>query len=290
MTEFAHFQNISVSFEQLSSDGGDVAGKVAVVKLNRPEKLNGLTIDMLRDLSTTARTLARDPELRGIILAGEGASFCAGLDFGSALQPTRSARFALATGFLPDIHGTNVFQRACWDWRRVPVPVIAIVHGHCYGGGLQIALGADFRITTADSRWSVLETKWGLIPDMSGIRTLTDQLPLDQAKWLTMSGEELSGASATNLGLATTTAPDLTAATEEAWSRMHRLVGRSPDQLAATKRLYMNTSKSPRATFRAERIEQLMLFARENTVRARSAALKKVAPRYARRGTWLGRG
>ncbi len=140
---------------------------VARVQLSRPDKLNALTLDMLDDLVATARRLRADRSLRAVILSGAGDSFCAGLDFATVLKTPR----AVAAAFVPRPWlGTNTFQEACWAWRRLPVPVVAAVHGHCFGGGVQIALGADFRFATPDAKWSVLESKWGLIPDMSGIR------------------------------------------------------------------------------------------------------------------------
>src|SRR5699024_1605018 len=114
--------------------------------------------------------LRKDRTLRAVVLVGEGDAFCSGLDFASVLEsPVR-----MAGAFLPrPWNGTNAFQEACWAWRRLPVPVIAAVHGHCYGGGLQIALAADFRISTAEAKWSVMESRWGLVPDMTGAQTLS---------------------------------------------------------------------------------------------------------------------
>ncbi|WP_048731275.1 crotonase/enoyl-CoA hydratase family protein [Corynebacterium amycolatum] len=273
--------NVNVTYEHLAVADSEAA-KIAVVSLNRGDKLNGLTLEMLTELSAVARKLATDRDLRGVILRGEGKSFCAGLDFASAFKkPSRILR-----SFVPDIHGTNLFQRACWDWRRLPVPVIAAVHGHCYGGGLQIALGADFRITTSDAKWSILEAKWGLIPDMSGMRTILDEVSADTARWLTMSGEELNGKEATEIGLATWAVDTEDAALELAKEKLAQLATRSPDQLAATKRLFRDVHRSPRSTFRAERTQQLLLLARKNTAIIRNAAMKKVSPKFARRGTW----
>lgn len=273
--------NVNVTYEHLAVADSEAA-KIAVVSLDRGDKLNGLTLEMLTELSAVARKLATDRDLRGVILRGEGKSFCAGLDFASAFKkPSRILR-----SFVPDIHGTNLFQRACWDWRRLPVPVIAAVHGHCYGGGLQIALGADFRITTSDAKWSILEAKWGLIPDMSGMRTILDEVSADTARWLTMSGEELNGKEATEIGLATWAVDTEDAALELSKEKLAQLATRSPDQLAATKRLFRDVHRSPRSTFRAERTQQLLLLARKNTVIIRNAAMKKVSPKFARRGMW----
>nr|WP_278260078.1 enoyl-CoA hydratase-related protein [Nocardioides convexus] len=123
--------------------------------------------------------MRRDKTLRAVVVSGEGDAFCAGLDFASVMRNPAG----LAKAFVPrPLRGTNTFQEAPWAFRRIPVPVIAAVHGHCLGGGLQIALAADFRIATPDSRWSVLEGKWGLIPDMSGIQALKELVGIDQAK------------------------------------------------------------------------------------------------------------
>ena len=178
----------------------EITDGVAEVRLNRPDKLNALTLPILQDLATTAHTLRKDKNLRAVVIAGEGDAFCAGLDFASVMKSPAG----IAKAFVPlPWRGTNLFQEACWAWRRLPVPVIAAVHGHCLGGGLQIALAADFRIATPDSRWSVLEGKWGLIPDMSGIRSLSELIGIDQAKLLTMTAEVFDGSRAKELGLVT---------------------------------------------------------------------------------------
>ncbi len=252
-----------------------VDGGIAQVQLSRPDKLNALTLDVLDQLVSTAHDLRRDKTLRAVVLAGEGDAFCAGLDFATVLrEPARVAR-----AFTPrPWRGTNTFQEACWAWRRLPVPVIAAVHGHCLGGGLQIALAADFRYATPDSTWSVLEGRWGIIPDMSGIRSLAELTTIDTAKRLTMTAEMLSGKEAHDLGLVTALDADpVVAATAFA----QELAERSPDALAAAKRLFNDTwTASPRRTFARERFEQALLLAARNTKVAREAAFAKVAPAF----------
>jgi enoyl-CoA hydratase/carnithine racemase len=256
-----------------------VSDGIARVRLTRPDKLNALTLQTLDELVAAARDLRRDRTLRAVVLSGEGRSFCAGLDFGSVLR--RPGGVAAAFVSRP-WRGTHTFQEACWAWRRLPVPVIAAVHGHCYGGGLQVALAADFRIATPDSEWSVLEGRWGLIPDMSGVRSLAELVGIDTAKRLTMTAQMLSGKEAHELGLVT----ELAADPEQAALALGReLAGRSPDALAAAKRLFDSSwTASPRATFHRERAEQLFLLFASNTKRARQTALEKVAPRFGPRG------
>ena len=251
---------------------------VARVWLDRPDKLNGLTLDMLAELVATTRRLRRDRTLRAVILTGAGESFSAGLDVASAFRdPLQVAR-----SFIPSlVRGTNVFQEAAWGWRRLPVPVVAAVQGHCYGGGLQVALGADFRISTPDAQWSVLETRWGLVPDMSGVRGLAQLVGIDTAKLLTMTGDTLSGEQAHRLGLVTELAEDpLTAADE----LVERLRTRSPDAIAAAKRLFEGSwTSNARRTFARERGEQLALLRTPNTRAARTAAFRHETPVFAPR-------
>jgi enoyl-CoA hydratase/carnithine racemase len=252
-----------------------VADGIAQVRLNRPDKLNALTLDLLGELVSTARELGRDKTLRAVVLAGEGGSFTAGLDFASVLK----SPVKIAEAFIPrPWRGTNTFQEAAWAWRRLPVPVIAAVEGHCLGGGVQIALGADFRFASPDSTWSVLEGKWGIIPDMSGIRSLAEVVGIDTAKRLTMTAAMITGKEARELGLVTEVAADPIAA---ATAFAQELAERSPDALAAAKRLFNDTwTASPRKTFSRERIEQLRLLFGANTKIAQKAAFKKEKPVY----------
>lgn len=248
-----------------------VVDGIAQVRLTRPDKLNALTLQTLQELVATARELRKDRTLRAVVIAGEGDSFCAGLDFASVLKKPAG----VVKAFIPrPLQGTNTFQEACWAWRRLPVPVIAAVHGHCFGGGLQIALGADFRFATPDSEWSVLEARWGLIPDMSGVQSLAELVGIDTAKRLTMTAERFTGKEALDLGLVTGVDADPVAA---ATALAREIAQRSPDQVAAAKRLFNDTwNAGPRRTFSRERAEQLVLLFLDNTKAAREAAFKKV--------------
>ncbi len=251
---------------------------LARVWLDRPDKLNGLTLPMLRELAATAHRLSADRNLRAVILSGAGDSFSAGLDFAEVMRDPRQ----IALSFIPHlVRGTNTFQEAAWAWRRVPVPVIAAVRGHCYGGGVQVALGADFRISSAEAQWSVMESKWGLIPDMSGVRSLAEVVGMDTAKLLTMTGDTLTGEQAQRIGLVTEVADDPMSAAE---ALAERLMTRSPDSLAAAKRLFNGTwHRSPRRTFARERIEQIGLLMSHNTKIARDAAFRRELPQFTSR-------
>lgn len=235
----------------------EVRGGVAQVRLARPDKLNALTLGMLDELVATARSLRRRDDVRAVVLSGEGDAFCAGLDLRAALRQPRG----IAARFVPrPWTGTNVFQEACWAWRRLPVPVVAAVHGHCLGAGLQLALGADLRVSTPDAQWSVREVRWGLVPDMSGTRTLLELVGLDVAKELTLTARVLDGEEAHRLGLVTRVAEDPHAAALELVGLM---TAHDPVALARGKRLLDRAvGPSARAAFARERWSQLRLLAR----------------------------
>ena len=257
----------------------DVRDGVAYVTLNRADKYNGLDLPMLHGLVETAAKVAADPDIRAVILAGDGNAFCAGLDFASVGKagPVALARAALK---LPG-QKTNLFQRACWAWRELPVPVIAVLHGHCFGGGLQLALAADFRFATPDCELSVMEAKWGLIPDMTGSVTLRELVPMDVAKRLAMTAEIVDGRQALDYGLVTGIADE---PLKEAEALAGKLLERSPDAVALTKRLLHRTwTRSPRWAFLTETVLQARLMRGANHRIARSANLAKELPNYVSR-------
>ena len=205
---------------------------VAVVTLTRADKHNALDVAMFEAIVGAAEQLSSEPGLRAVVLHGDGPSFCSGLDVVSLMAAGDGV-----AGLTDRVHGEvpNWFQRAAHGWLELPVPVIASLHGNCLGGGLQIALGADIRIASPDTRLSVMEVKWGLIPDMSITRTLPRLVSIDVAKELTYTGRVLDGAEALRLGLVTRLTEDpLTAARDLA----AEIAQRSPDAVRRAKRLY----------------------------------------------------
>lgn len=252
----------------------EVRDQIAYVTLSRTDKYNALDWEMFQSLLGIAKKIGRDKSIRAVILKGDGKAFCSGLDFPSfAKQQGRMIR-----GFLTYGKTTNMFQEVAWCWRRLPVPVIAVLHGYCYGGGLQIALGADFRFTTPDCEISILEAKWGLIPDMSGTVTLRELLPMDQVKLLAMTGRMFNGEEALKLNMVTAVYADPLA---EAEKLAEEIKTRSPDSVAATKALFQdNWVNSVRSAFRRERWLQLGLLFGKNRFIAQSANFKKEKPKF----------
>ncbi|HEX4896658.1 MAG TPA: crotonase/enoyl-CoA hydratase family protein [Solimonas sp.] len=237
----------------------EVRDRIAYVTMNRPDKMNGLDFPMFDALVATAKQIRADRSIRVVILRGEGRAFCAGLDFGAVLKERPKM---MRSFFKWGVKKTNLYQDAGWCWRQLPVPVIAVVHGACFGGGLQIALGADFRIAAPDAQLSVMEAKWGLIPDMSGSVSLRELLPMDLAKRLTMTAEVFDGRKALEYGLVTEVADDPLAAAE---ALARQLLARSPDALVATKQLFHRSwVASERWAFRIESALQLRLLLGRN--------------------------
>src|SRR5437764_7020566 len=217
----------------------EASDHVATVTLARPAKHNALDPAMFIAIVEAAEQVAATPGVRAVVLHGEGPSFCSGIDVTSAF----SADAGLDGGLEP-LRGPvpNRFQRTAYDWVTLPVPVIAAIHGNCLGGGLQIALGADVRIATADARLSVMEGKWGLIPDMSISQTLPRLVGIDVAKELTYTARVFSGEEALRLGLVTHLAEDPLADAQELASQ---IADRSPDAIRGAKRLFNQAWNRP---------------------------------------------
>jgi enoyl-CoA hydratase/carnithine racemase len=218
----------------------DVAEGVAKARLARGDKHNGLDAAMFDRLVEVAGELAADPSVRAVVLSGEGPSFCAGLDFKAVMS---------GTGLTPDLafarddgDFANHAQRAAFDWHRLPVPVIAAIHGNCLGGGLQIALAADLRIAAPNTRLSVMEIRYGLIPDMSLTTTLPDLVGIDVAKELTWTGRTIDAEEALELGLVTRIDDDPHGVALEL---AREIAARSPDAIRRAKRLFNETWRAP---------------------------------------------
>jgi enoyl-CoA hydratase/carnithine racemase len=254
---------------------------VADVRLNRPDKLNALDLSMFQALVEAGRRLAHDRSVRAAVLSGEGRAFCAGLDFGSFQEMANDSRDR-GPGLLSregSESPANLAQLAAWVWTELPVPVIAAVHGVAYGGGLQIALGADLRLVAPDARLSVMEIKWGLVPDMSGTQTLRRLVRLDVAKELTFTGRVVDGCEAVTLGLATRVEADPRAA---ALALATEIASKSPDAIRAGKRLLDASGLVPvEEGLQLEESLQRSLLGRPNQIEAVQANLARRTPQFA---------
>ncbi|MGC5258946.1 crotonase/enoyl-CoA hydratase family protein [Gordonia sp. DT218] len=249
---------------------------VATVTLDRGEKHNALDPAMFDAILDTTGALATDRRVRAVVLHGAGKSFCSGLDI-SALGQGGGAASLLTR---EPGHLANHAQRVSTDWARIPVPVIAAITGNCFGGGLQIALGADIRYVTPDARLSIMEVKWGLVPDMGITQTLPRLVAADVAKELTFTGRIISGTEAHGLGLATRVVDDpLAAALELA----HEIAGKSPHAVRSAKRLYDETwNGADRATaLMLESELQVGLMGSVNQLEAVAAGMERRGAHFA---------
>ena len=181
---------------------------VADVRLVRADKMNALDAAMFDALVAASDRLAQEKGVRAVVLSGEGRAFCAGLDMGRFAAMKENGGNGIAGGEKRDLsartHGlANFPQQAVWGWRQLPVPVIAAIQGVAFGGGFQLALGADMRFLAPDARMSIMEIKWGLVPDMAGTPILASLVRDDILRELTYTGRIFSAQEAMSYGLAT---------------------------------------------------------------------------------------
>ena len=243
---------------------------IADVRLNRPDKRNALDNEMFLALAAAGEKLKTDKSVRVVVLSGEGSSFCAGLDFGSFQQMAGGTKAENAgegnPGTMAAGRITHLGQQVAWVWQEIPVPVIAAVHGHALGGGIQICLGADIRIVHPDTQMSVRETHWGLVPDMSGTQVLSNLVRPDVAKELTFTARVFNGQEAFELGLATRVSDT---PREDAMAMAAEIAGRSPDAIRGSKELFNRVFSAGAAEqFAEERRVIGSLIGRPNQVEA----------------------
>jgi enoyl-CoA hydratase/carnithine racemase len=252
----------------ISSEDG-----VAHVRLNRADKLNALDPAMFEAIAAAIAQLQGDSSVRAAVLSGEGRAFCAGLDMQSM------AGGGSGGDLLARSHGhANLYQQVAWGWRTLPVPVIAAVHGVTFGGGLQIVSGADIRIAHPEARMSIMEAKWGLVPDMAGIALWRSLVRDDLLRELTYTHREFSGTEAQALGFATRLSDDPLA---EALKLARVIASKSPHAVRGAKRLYnLAADGDAAAILHAESVEQKALIRSPNQTEAVLANVQKRAAKF----------
>lgn len=255
---------------------------VADVRLVRADKMNALDAAMFEALVNTTERLANEKGVRAVVLSGEGKAFCAGLDMGRFAAMKESGGNGIPGGEFRDLtkrtHGqANAPQQAVWGWRMLPVPVIAAVHGVAFGGGCQLALGADIRLIAPDAKMSVMEIKWGLVPDMAGTPILATLLRDDVLRELTYTGRIVVAQEAVSIGLATKIVDD---PYQAALEMAREIAGKNPDAVRAAKRMMNKLSVDPGPALLAESVEQQKLIGSPNQTEAVRANLEKRAPNF----------
>jgi len=254
---------------------------IADVRMNRADKRNALDNAMFTSLAAAGEYLKTLSELRAVVLSGDGASFCAGLDFGSfqaMAQGSSGQGGSVNAGAMSDGRITHLAQQVCWVWQEVPVPVVAAVHGHALGGGMQIALGADIRIVHPDTQLSVREVHWGLIPDMTGTLMLSRLVRPDIVKDLVFSARVFSGAEGFELGVVTRLSKTPQA---DAMDLAREIAGRSPDAVRGAKKLInLMANDGAAQQFAAEREVIGKLIGGANQVEAVMSHFEKRPPKF----------
>jgi len=213
----------------------EIKDKIAFVSFNRPDKYNALNLAVFEQMIAIGEDLISNKKIRAVILAGNGKGFCSGLDVKSMMKTIGASNKVMHKENPED---QNMVQRISLVWRDIPVPVIAAIHNICYGGGFQIALGADIRYATPDTKFSIMETKWGLIPDMGGSVTFPELMNIDQVKELTFTGRVFEAPEAKELGVITKIVDD---PMQAALDLANELKERSPDALMYGKKLFNET-------------------------------------------------
>jgi enoyl-CoA hydratase/carnithine racemase len=254
---------------------------IAHVCLNRPSKINALNVEMFTAIDKVIKQIRANKQINAVILSGAEGNFCSGLDVKSVASSPTSA-LKLLFKWLPG--NANLAQRVSLGWQRLPVPVIAVLEGCCYGGGTQIALGADIRIATPSCQLSIMEAKWGLVPDMAGLVALRQIMRKDQALMLTYTADILTAEQALELGLVTQISDN---AYECATLLAQKIMRTSPDANAAIKRsINQSWTASVRSLLARESLSQIGLLLGKNRVIAAIRQTKNPDKAYRSRQSW----
>jgi enoyl-CoA hydratase/carnithine racemase len=235
---------------------------IATVSLNRPEKRNAMSFALLKELVQTAKKIKSDKSIRCVILTGEANVFSAGIDLSDLNNPKNTA-YAAWELIKP---GQSLFQKAFLIWQELPVPVIAAIEGYCFGAGMQLALAADIRIAHPSTQMSIMESRWGLVPDMGLTRSIKGVIGIDLAKELTLTARVFDAEYAKQIGLVTHLDEKPMLKAEQIAEEM---LQRSPDALMAAKRVLDAMEHQPKKSLRLEKIWQLKLLVGKNSQIAR---------------------
>ena len=255
-----------------------ISDGIADVRMTRADKRNALDGAMFLALAEAGERLKHENSVRAVVLSGEGASFCAGLDFGAMTGLADRGDAPGHPGLLAQGRITHLGQQVAWVWQEVPVPVIAAVHGHAIGGGFQIALGADIRIVHPDTQMSVREVHWGIVPDMTGTMMLSQLVRSDVVKELVLTARMFDGREAYALGLATKLSDH---PHDDAMTMAREIAGRSPDAIRAAKALLNGLINQGAAEqFAAERRYIGSLIGQPNQIEAVMANFEKRPPAF----------
>jgi len=247
-------------------------GLIGRIILNRPNQINAINAAIRQDLPEALETLDADPEIRAIVIRGNGArGFCAGADikeFASAETPTE-AQHRLRTQSWVDA------------FERISTPTIAAIHGVCMGGGLELALGCDIRIASADAIFSLPETGLGLIPGAGGTQRLPRLIGIGAALDLILTNDRLDAAAAYRLNIVTRICDDPVAVFDAADALAHKIASKPPIATRMVRRAVLASSNLTLSEGLAlERDLFALLLTTEDRLEAAVAFREKRPPRF----------
>ena len=261
----------------------NISDGIADVRFNRPDKRNALDGEQFQAIVDAGESLKSNKKINAVVVSGEGASFCAGIDLaslgGMASGERGNGERQPSAGDMEDGRITHLGQQSAWVWQEIPVPVVAAVHGHALGGGCQIALGADIRIAHPDTKFSVREVYWGLVPDMAGTVLMQGLVRPDVMKDIVMSARIFDGREAAEIGIVTRLSDT---PYEDAHKWAQEICRRSPDAVRGAKELLNRlTLDFAAAQFAAERRIIGSLIGGANQREAVMSDFEKRAPAWA---------
>jgi enoyl-CoA hydratase/carnithine racemase len=262
--------------EKLETIRYEVADDNAIITLNRPNKRNALTVTMFGELGTALEAASQADDVRGVLIAGEGVSFCAGIDLTTLMElagvgGSRFRSFVLLA------------QRPYRALAQMEKPAIAAVQGDALGAGFQLALACDLRVVAADVRFGMLEPRFGIIPDLGGAHHLTRLVGLARAKELVWSTRMVEAEEAERIGLANRVVPrdQLETASREL---LGNVTQHSPVVVAQVKSLIDRASETPlELEFDRELTAQGICIESEDHKEAVAAIAEERPPRYSGR-------
>lgn len=263
-----------------------ITDHVADVRLIRGDKMNALDPAMMNGIIEAGEYLKGRADIRAVVLSGEGRAFCAGLDMANfaAMADNAGKGGGAPTSdgegrLVKRTHGVaNLAQYTSLVWRDVPVPVIAAVHGVAFGGGFQIMIGADMRFAARDTRFSIMEIKWGLVPDMGATPLLGTFMRDDVMRELVYTGRIFHADEAFQNGVVTRICDDPHA---EAHELAKDIASKNPDAVRASKRMMNKLPFSSMAdALLEESREQDKLIGTKNQIEAVMSNIEQRAPKY----------
>jgi len=264
---------MSTEFENIELRKED---KIAWIVLNRPHRLNALTLELMEELSKALDQLEKDNEVRAIVITGAGErAFSVGADVTAFTMIEEEGSRALLMAKVSEA-GQKVIEKI----ERIPKPVIAAIRGYCLGGGMEIALACDFRIASEDAELGQPEINLGIIPGWGGTQRMVRIVGLGRAKELLMLGDRIKAEEAYRIGLVNRVVPP-DKLEEEAKALAEKLAKKAPIAVMYIKYATNFGSQAPLLTgLTLESLAFGITLSTEDAIEGISAFLSKREPEF----------